>query len=212
MTFTNFIVSFGMPRSGTTLLEQMFLQGKGYFYHKLAEGNALHPMQSTNGLITLAHAFRLAPKLFVRTVRHPVDLIESRLCMSYDNLVEHLDSAKLKHWMDDIRRESNNYYTQLELFQSSSFDIRNLCMVMVYYEELGTEKGRKDFFNRLRDFLPDEKTNIEILQSFLETTWGNPVRPGRLSRGRKKILSDNIRNEIKNKLSDIIEKEGLNND
>jgi len=198
---TPVVISFGIPRSGTTLVERMFERGRGYYYQKMAEGVRMHPMQQPFYLTQVAGLFRRSPLAFVRTVRHPVDVAASWTILDPGITVDRV--------IECFRRESENYWGQLPLLGG----LRRggaLVSAVIRFEDLGDPVARNRLFRSLTDVVP--AANVGVWAGFLDEVWNRrPVRDGRMARGLdgEQSIPDEWVERILSELGDVIEAEGL---
>ncbi len=206
------ICNFGDARSGTTLIKKMFMQANGYLSFKLAEGHALHPWNSNTGLIDVAGLFKEHKIVFVRTLRHPIDIMES-LCFIHSNV------AEMKEFRRRLRLLKNGFVNtkkQIPILKAPSYYyyIAKVVLIDVYYEDLGNIEKRREFFNQVTTFFPcsEEAEKIKnVWGLYLADVWNKkPVRKGRLmSNENDRILSKEHDEIILAELSDMIDEEGL---
>lgn len=187
------ILSFGFPRSGTTLVEKMFVRGEGYFYHKVAEGSVFHPMNTVDGLVDLARLFRKAHKAFIHTIRNPLDCMESLYAMGTRKPDDHDEFVS---WMNRYRGEEARFKAQVREFKRKSEEVGRLAVANWEYERLGDEEYRLARFSSLAGALGLDEKNVSVWNEYIKDVWGRkPVRAGRMSQKRDRWLPESWRRE-----------------
>lgn len=198
------VISFGCPRSGTMFMRNTLQKHLPCFSTKLPEMVALHPAQSDTGLLHLSGLFYQRRLVLVRTVRHPLEVVESFV---------HLRAAKprsprgrdddrrVRRWIED---ESRGVMRQrLELGEMLSE--RRHRLVEVRYEALKTADGRDEFAEKMRKATGDAGTLRKGLEDF-----GNAARAyaGRLKSGKGAVLSEERRAWWAHALREVVRREG----
>jgi len=198
------IITFGVPRSGTTLISNMFQQGSGYFYQKLAEGSRLHPIKSEIGLFDILVFLRENHVHLVRTIRHPVDVASSWVILDKDITID-----KIIH---SYRRESLSFWEQMPKLQA--MDKRaGFSVSMISYEGMGKVEDRNKIFRAIGKTVP--KKNKKVWNKYMEKVWNkHPVRAGRLSNALtdQRTIPDYWIERILDELGDVILRENLQNE
>jgi len=211
------IFNYGVPRSGTTLVLYTIQQGGGFLTTRISEGAVLHPRHDPSGFLFLAQAFIYHTLVFVRTTRHPVDVLNS-LAVVYPSLVK--DINEFRYEVEQYRLESEGSATAQELVrmyqdiqQKHVFISRKKPIVFatIKYEDLGNPEVRDSFLKTIADQTPFPQENFYIWRFYLEEVWKvDPVREGRLSTGKmQQMLSSKQLQYIRERLGGIIDKEGL---
>lgn len=202
------VINFGVPRSGTTLMAELLLQGRGYLSQKLPESCGLHPINSADGLLNLAKAFYNKRVIFIRTTRHPVDTIESELYI------------KPKMTPDEMRRlllqytfEHFNFRYQETIVREISQEYENVAMLTVAYDQLAEDEIRNYLFSFLGELLEHEEENRWKWRSYLEDVWmkkEKAAQRGKLSDGvTERLIPLEWIEEICKTMHTIIEAEHL---
>jgi len=206
------IINFGAPRSGTTFMQLCLKRLPDILAMKLPEMRKLHPAKSADGLIELARWFSgLGWDLtFVRTVRHPVEIVESFEAARFHpalkdevaGLARNTDADVLR-W---IRSESEGFHAQCEtlrqLHDTSRKVRRPVQIVEVRYENLASEAQRGAYARLIAPNHP------QVLEEAFAEFGRTPARTGRLSHGIGRMLNGDRRAWFEKELADVIEREG----
>jgi len=198
-----YVFSFGCPRSGTTFLQYVLNQGRGYYHAKITENMNFHPGNNPNALYhindMLGHMGDQV--LFVRIKRNPIDIFESFHAARLEDSV----NRGLKDNTDEM------IYDYIE-HESIGVDhikreFPQLNLIEVKYEDLGDYIKRKEFLSKLCKFLP--KGNEGVIKIALNDFDKQFVREGKKSRNitRKLLSADKIK-EIKLLLRSTFIREG----
>lgn len=199
------IVNYGVPRSGTTLVQRMFehcrAHGDNYRHRKLPENDPQHPRQSATGLIEIAESVPTAPVYFVRTLRHPVAVLESECAIKRPAFLE--DRAEFDRLVADILTIGQNDAAQAARCPPNARFLR------VHFPQLGDRKTVEELFARIGEVSPYVR---RCWADFLDQVWEKvPVRSGRLSQGERdtRLLPGSWVELIHDRLDGVIEAEGL---
>ena len=181
MTPRTVVVNFGMPRSGTTLIQKMLEHGDGYFHFKLSENNPLHTCHSDKGLIQIARMFRRKRVIFVRTIRDMDGILASwqageRMSQGHRFSYQQLQAA----WPV----EEANFQSQIDELQRLRGDKHDpvAChFSQVQFDKLGDAKARDKFIRKIAKHTEAEQTNYYAWSGYLADHWGTkPVNVGQL--------------------------------
>jgi len=182
------ILPFGAPRSGTTFLDRALHQIKGAVVSRFREPMFFHPAKSKTGMLGLAQVFAEHHLVFVRIVRHPIEVAESFVAARTvlklsDGLARNSDKS-IVEW---IACEAENFWAQMRFMRNPEGGWAKVPwrVVQVRFEDLGSPAGRASFVWWLRDALPSG-FDLKPVVRYIEKNWGKPeraVRPGRLSAG-----------------------------
>lgn len=203
------VFSFGCPRSGTTFMQQALAKLKTPLTEKIGEGSLLHPCRSHDGLRTLSHLFASRPVVFVRTVRHPVEIAASFVAArhlteeepeSFSGLAKNSDADVLRF----VRSESVSVADQREHFAETDWPHE---LIEVRYEDLSAKDYREIVASKIVSASGVTDKEKWPLIAKLDTFGVRPTRPGRLSHGVDPITSKH-RAEFAHQLADVIQREG----
>jgi len=169
------ILSLGMPRSGTTLMQKMFERGDGYFHQKVAEGDSHHPLNGT-ALVDLVNVFRRKNVVVVRTVRKLDDLIAS----------DHAGAAqghKRPRTAEQIAEMVNIEERNWRAFLESDIDPTiSMSRFEILYDALGDARLRERHLATVALEVPHPQDNLDRWLTFIGDVWDvKPVNVGRLS-------------------------------
>ncbi len=199
------IYSFGVPRSGTTLLSHMFAHNGGqYLYRKIPENTKYHPGMDRLALYNVVEYYKHWILYLVRTKRHPVDCIESRF-VQYPETVG--NESVLNLVISWIRQESEGFWYSYEKVKKEGFC--NVSFIQVYFDDLGCEKKRWEIYNH---FATIDLALRNGWNDVMERVWNKePLREGKLEDGQRglRFMPDQWVEKICRELSDVIEKDGL---
>lgn len=204
MTKDTIVISFGCPRSGTMFMRNTLHDHLPCFSVKLPEMVDLHPAQSDTGLLALSGLFYKRRLVLVRTVRHPLEIVESfvHLRMAKERAPRARDDdRRVRRWIED---ESRGVMRQrLELGEMLSE--RRHRLIEVRYESLATDEGKDKFAARMQKATGDAGTLRAGLDDF-----GNRSRAyaGRLKSGVDTVLTDDKRKWWAHALRQVIKREG----
>jgi len=207
------VLSYGCPRSGTSVVAAMCRGLEGVCYQKWKELSVLHPGKCDYGMLQLSQVFSECNLVFVRSVRHPIEIVKSFYALR-EGLVPstgtiHLTSdERILEW---IEMESNNTAEQIRrLRQDHPWREYETHVVEAKYEVLSSE-DRTSFVDELASLLPCGEINRQRLEEFLSTSWGNKMasaRTGRLSAGVDVILRPEKEGWWREQLMEVMEREG----
>lgn len=210
------VFSFGVPRSGTTLMFYALQMGHGYLNTRINEGTPLHPRNDYHGLLALVKTFVYRRVVFVRTIRHPVDVVNSWLVV-HPEVLE--DRRKFEDFLDMYEAESDGVKKAREEIFSTQYGekpsgeprIVDVTFAEIQYENLGDQRVREKFFRKVSQKVPDADANFWKWNSYVESVWNvEPVRKGRLQSGiMHQQLPDDWLQQIRSELSKVIERENL---
>lgn len=214
------VISFGAPRTGTTFFREVLADSlDGVFVSKIPEQApnhpAFHPARSwgawataAEGLVALSRWLQKEDVVFVRSVRHPMEIVRSLVAarkMGEEN-VGGIASNSDEDVVDWIRSESQNFARQAGWLASNPYGHR---IVTVRYELLDGASRRKAFANEVCRGLPNAEENLDRLYRNLNQRWKTkPARPGRLSTGVEADLSEDQLAYFEAALAGTIEREG----
>lgn len=203
-----FIFSYGAPRSGTTFIQYVLNQGRGYYYNKLKEQYKLHPCNSSDGLIQLQQAITGMNQdvVFIRTYRHPFKIFES---FKYARIWEQEKFGAdkvgpgvggLSSWTDEfiIDRMLNEY-------RNTMAQSKKVKIAEIRYEGLYSKENKQAFINLICDLTYEE--NREILTHCMSEFSVNSVREGRLKHLNYEdgLLTDGEKDFLYDKLKELFE-------
>jgi hypothetical protein len=194
----NFVIGFGCPRSGTTFLAHVLSGLKGSWSTKLTENTAMHPCQSTRGLLDLADLAGSKPVALVRIVRNPLEVADSFLAARMGGgmgLARNTD-RDIALW---IRGESESVAMQRPLL----LERPNVHWLEVRYEDLAAKPGRRAFIEDMRSYGADA-----VFRDRLDEFGKNPIRPGRLSAGVERAATDDEAAYFRRTLRCVMDREG----
>lgn len=201
-------IGFGCPRSGTTFLHHCLqaLEPK-VLVVKLTEGRALHPAQSRDGLLELARLLKDHRLLLARSVRHPLDVVESFLAARKGPLRQKMlgiarnDDGEVAHW---IREESRSVLVQRPLLAEQ----KHCTFLQVRDREMATAKGRDRIAQQVGKSLKADAAALARFRARLDEYGTKPVRPGRLMAGLGRVSTDEERAYFETRLAAIVAREG----
>lgn len=175
------------------------------FTTKLPEAVDLHPCQSDTGLVTLQKLFYERRLVFVRTVRHPVQIVESfvHLRSTKPDVPRARDDDKaVRRW---ITSESTGVLRQ-RLQVKENCRRYGHAFVEVRYEDLSTDEGKDRFAERLAAAIRSKPGGIRTALS----AFGNSSKAyaGRLRSGVRDVLGPERRAWWEHALGPIIKREG----
>ncbi len=230
MSESRIVFSYGCPRTGTTFMQKMIAQGKGYIPAYIREYDTMHPCNGSWGLFLLARCLKNSLPLFVRTIRNPIDIFESFYTVNHLGLMtekiedetiysmileESKNSALLSEGMVSKDSESivwkdiQGYPAQHDGISSASNSRPEI--ITVKYEELGDAEARLVFLTKLISRLEMGQENLDIFLKYIEDTFMKiSVRIGRLKTGVTGLVPPEKREEIKDRLRDVFIVEGYN--
>lgn len=187
-------------------MEKALGRADGCLHTKLQEACKLHPCQSRDGLISLLHMFSGCRVVIVRTIRHPMEIVESFMHARanvdatgrYKGLAANSDSQII----DYIRNESRNTHAQRAIMDMDPAHGADLVWIDVKYEAIELagwiEKLAKAGIgvHRVRKFIEDKNMK-------------ESVRAGRLGDGKahQSYLSPEEHQWWRGKLRDVLAKE-----
>jgi hypothetical protein len=203
------VISFGAPRSGTTLMQKWLSNGVGFIGRKLQEGNRLHPCNSQSGLYDLQHLCG-PDTVFVRIYRDPLEIYRSFYVAQYVLATGHED-AKGKCGMAGLASASDGKiaaFIRDEDF-STSFQQKlkvgkhAITVVAIDYCKLSNPDYRKRIIGRLASHLPQSDKNTKLLSKWMDDKFGvEAVREGALSHG---LVGDKLPPVVQERLDRIKE-------
>ena len=165
------IIVFGFPKSGTTVVRDMLghaaMQSGLYASVRMSELTMLHPWNTPDGLFHLARLFKdLAPVLFLRVVRHPIDVVLSyladRACYAgeipdspnYDPLsIEELCEGIMREWRSSREQQEEMMRFRLMFFtreashrarREDGYGCGNARFATLRYADLAGSPGHSD--------------------------------------------------------------------
>jgi len=184
------IISFGCPRSGTTFLARCLSSLVGVFSFHLPDGAKLHPSKHKDGLIQLDALFWNHRTIWVRIVRHPMDIVESFLAlrMVTPDAARAMDKdPQIVQW---IVNEHKHVRVQRKLLKLQNPAWEPHHLIEVRYEVLAHPEGREAFAEELAALLPDHTENLQHLLGELATFSVKPANMGKL----RAIRMDKLKN------------------
>jgi len=174
------IISFGCPRSGTTFLARCLSSLVGVFAFHFPDGAKLHPTKHNDGLIQLDALFWHHRTIWVRIVRHPLDIAESFLALRMvtpEGARAKDSDPQIVRW---IVNEHKHVRVQRKLLQLQDPAWEPHHLIEVRYEDLAQAKGREAFAEELTALLPRRDANPKILLDELATFGVKPANMGKL--------------------------------
>lgn len=218
------VLSFGSPRSGTTFMRDVLRALDGVFVSKIPEQAPNHPAfcpgkswgaeeASEGGLVALSQLGQKETLVFVRTVRHPMEVVRSLLATQEPGLREKaggLASNSDENIVAWIRSESANFQAQASWLLANPYGHR---LVQVRYELLDGAARRKRYAKAIASGLPDEDEQWRRLYKALNRRWKKkPSRAGRLSSGIEPDVSEERLDFFRRELAETVEREGYEMD
>lgn len=180
--------------------------GGGCVHQKMAEWSPLHPAQSATGLVGLGRTFIHHRLVFVRVVRHPLEVCES----FYGAKLIARRSGKCKGIAsngDDaiaafIENTSRNSHEQRAAMGREPLSKYGHGFIELRYERIGEPGYVRDVCGEL--------PGADKIAAYAESAWGvAPVRTGRLSEGIGSALPDGRRAWFAERLAESIERDGF---
>jgi len=201
------VFSYGMPKTGTTLMLKAFMRCRGVYYCRIREGYSIHPMNSETGLCDVVRWNGGHPIVLVRTYRHPVDVMEALFRIHAD-----WGDAELRRFVGFYRAEFENTARCVRRIlrgecNSPQYPTR-VVFAEIEFGGIGRGPILEEFLARLAG--PLSPMAVDAVRGYLTGTWGRrPSRDGRLRRiieGRPvpNILSDRQIDYVVTELSDVI--------
>lgn len=214
MAYDNVVINFGSPRSGTTIMRRLLGPLKDTYVSKLHEATALHPWRSKRGLLDISQWMLKDRLVFVRTVRHPLNVVESFLALRTDELRQ--NNASLAAHSDEriiafIVGESEGAAAQRHEVERNRADKGwEHHFVQARYERLGDESYQREFAWDVCRHLSTPERSFQSLTRRLAEEWKQrPVRDGKLRAGMdERIMTDGEEARWRAALQDVIEREG----
>lgn len=217
------VFSYGCPRTGTTFMQKMLAQGKGYIPVYIREYDTLHPCNSSWGLLLLARCLCKSAPIFVRTIRNPHDIFDSFYTLNHlGRMAEKIEDETIYSL---IWKESKNSALQAEGLvtkeakpivwrdiqgypvQSKAAGVTDGLrpkIITVRYEDLADTKARLVFLEELTSSLKLGQENHKIFLKYIEDVFLKvSVRVGRLKSGITNLVPPEKHREIKRRLKDI---------
>ena len=172
------VITYGMPRSGTTFMDRWLRAADGFANYKLPETVSIHPCLNDRGLIDL---YKLVHwPLFVRTVRNPVDIVKSTFVLRRIGKGEFNPVVFGHKILNNAVNEHNNTTAQNGI---TTLGIKPLIVYTVDYDRLGDPAYQSEVISYICKTVGTE-SDISRLQVWITENWGiNPMRRGRLSSG-----------------------------
>lgn len=215
MSVDTVIVNYGSPRSGTTFMRRTLGRLNGAMAFKLAEGRTLHPCQSDGGLIELHKMLRHHRLVIVRTVRHPLDIVDSFIALREPkmwgkrtkpiNLAKFQDARVLQF----IRNESENTAIQREELREPDYSHAGIAFIEVRYETLASDDGREALARQVTEGLPEAGGEYARLLGALEDFGVRPAGVGKLKSGMVgDVMAPADKERWRSVLAKVIEREG----
>ena len=215
------IISFGCPRSGTTFMwTATRALAADALVLRIPETQKSHPVRSRSGLLDLVKALIFPSRsmhqvLLIRTVRHPLDIVESFLAARLPNApkglssqAQALDSTIRKY----IQEESASWAVQRPRLLAQEPDKlprqgkkNNIEVLEARYDR----EAIAALWDPVSRFLgPGADRSLEAFRAALGTFNKKPVRAGRLGLGLGRISTPEERDYWTNELAEVIEREG----
>jgi hypothetical protein len=175
------VFNFGAPRTGGTWMRCMLEKGVGYAARKLPELSPLHPCKSDKGLLGLMAAVG-RPFLFVRTLRHPLEIVRSW----YSLRTVDAHPASIGHAADEtilqmLVAERDNTASQMPAMAKVGW---NQHVLIVRYEDLDDPRLAPKILDAIARALPLPKENALRFREYHRDTWRKvSVWQGRLELG-----------------------------
>lgn len=189
------VLSYGCPRSGTTAVAEMCRQLEGVSFQKWKEISPLHPGLCDNGMLNLSQVFCESRLIFVRSVRHPVEIVKSfyalrKGAVESTGSIKYTSDEQILEWIET--EIENTSIQRRRMRQEHPWNKYDHHVVEAKYEILSSDDCFL-FAQRLSRLLPDEEKNRSILERFLKNNWGNKnksFRAGRLQADIDITISD----------------------
>ena len=89
------VLTYGCLRSGTSIVAKMCQVLEGAAVQKFKDMSPLHPGKCDNGMLALSQVFSECRLIFVRSVRHPIEIVKSFYAMR-QGLVP--SSGNIREW------------------------------------------------------------------------------------------------------------------
>ena len=214
------IISFGCPRSGTTFMWMATrAMAADTLVLRIPETQKSHPVKSRSGLLDLVKALIFPSRsmhqvLLIRTVRHPLDIVESFLAARLPNAPKGLSSQAQA--LDSTIRK----YIQEE---SASWAVQRPRLLAQEPDKLPREGGKNNIevlearydpaaiaalWDPVSRFLGPRARGLDGFRTVLGTFNKMPVRAGRLGLRLGRISTPEERDYWTNELAEVIEREG----
>jgi hypothetical protein len=207
------VLSYGCPRSGTSAVAAMCRQLEDISFQKWKEISPLHPALCDNGILELSQVFSECRLIFVRSVRHPMEIVKSFYALRKglvpsSGTIRYTSDEKILEW---IEIEIKNTASQKRRMRNEHpWKVYDHHVIEAKYEILSSE-DRSGFTKEFSTLLPQSERNRSIIESFLDTQWNSKsssFRPGRLQAGCDVTMSDEKRAWWANELENLADKEG----
>jgi hypothetical protein len=173
------ILSLGMPRSGTTLVQKMFEQGEGYFHQKVSEFHPWHPMNGPD-LVRVVNTFPHKRVLVVRTRRLHDEIVDSMRVGAEMGNPHPWDDAAVREL---CARESANWLHFLvspPVPRDRTVDCHTFS---IDYRALALPGPRREALEPIASLTENPAGNLNVWLDYLREVWGRaPVNVGRLAK------------------------------
>ena len=156
-------------------------------YQKIREGDIAHPCKSPNGLLSLSQLFRARPVIFVRTIRHPREIVNSfygarKYYADTQSSAKRLGQNSDERILDFITRERECTIHQVSIDHHESRP--RPVVLVVQYERLSCPAFRRGFATKFKQMcgLWSDEMDAALMR------FGDPgqsVRDGRLMPGKQ---------------------------
>ena len=207
------VIIFGCPRSGTTFVRDLLLMGQGYSYGGLHEGLGPHPQNAARGLLELADMFAPQRVIFVRVVRHPLEIAESWAFLRREGgkgsggptpSAAQLPDA---HIVKSIRKEYEGFAGQVDELLTPDVRLRYPPVIIeARMEQFAVQPH--PMFAELLPLVPANKANAALPAIAAERYGKVPLRWGRLKANAGAVMTTEQRAWFADKLGDVITAQG----
>ena len=207
------VISFGCPRSGTTFICALLVMGEGYSYGLLDETRLMHPVNSPIGLLELATIFRTQRVIFVRAVRHPLEIAESCCFLRREGgegeggPTTYAGRQTDQQIVTIIRKEYDGFAGQAAKVLSAGAKLQYPpVIIQARLEEFAVQPH--PMFAGLLPLLPDNEANAALPTIAAERYGTVPSRWGRLKANVGAVMTTEQRAWFADTLGDVITAQG----
>jgi len=185
------IISFGIPRSGTTLIKKWLEVIPPHIAEVIAlrETHELHPVQCEDGLIHMRRAFDDGPILFVYVTRNPVDIFKSFYAARKAVQEQHAEviPTKMRDLTGIAATPDKRIFEMIDAVQQNVFRQRDeVQMITVDYRTLLFPAIVSAVVDDITSVMrPEDREDMgTVLNYWMAEHYGKaPVRAGKLSHG-----------------------------
>lgn len=204
------VVGFGCPRAGTTFLRQCLESINGSFAFKMNEHAAMHPCNSTTGLLDLEKLWHSHNTAFVRIKRHPMEIVRSFVAARDPKARPHVGGvgantdADIVEWV-----ESESLSVSMQ--EGAPLHVRpdkRLHIVTIRYECLSDPAYRGQVADEIVAVKALGREDARAFEDALGGFGTAIARPGRLSLGVDAKFEPGREEWFRQRLAETIEREG----